>query len=200
MRLATIVTPSGPRLHVRGRSGYVDVAAASGDPGFAALCAVLRGGPAGLDAVRGAGRREGREWARRSSVPPSPPQPDPLPRRELQRARDRGRAGGADLARGFVRGRVSVPRPTPTSSGPPHRAFRLRGRARHRDRAAAATSRRTMPSMIAGYVVLNDASAREWQRADPVDPRQEFDGTMPIGPEVVTPDEVDLTDVELTTT
>ena len=29
MRLATIVSSSGPRLHVRGRSGYVDVGAES---------------------------------------------------------------------------------------------------------------------------------------------------------------------------
>ena len=41
MRLATIVTPSGPRLHVRGRSGYVDVAEETGDPEFASLAAVL---------------------------------------------------------------------------------------------------------------------------------------------------------------
>ena len=45
MRLATIVTPSGPRLHVRGRSGYVDVGEETGDPGFASLAAVLRPGP-----------------------------------------------------------------------------------------------------------------------------------------------------------
>ena len=33
MRLATIATPDGLRLHVRGRSGYVNVAEANGDRG-----------------------------------------------------------------------------------------------------------------------------------------------------------------------
>ena len=44
MRLATIATPAGPRLHVRGRSGYVDVGEETGDPGLAsrAVDEVLR--------------------------------------------------------------------------------------------------------------------------------------------------------------
>jgi len=48
--------------------------------------------------------------------------------------------------------------------------------------------------------VLNDASAREWQRAGSQwTPGKNFDGSMPIGPEVVTVDEVDVTDLALTT-
>ena len=54
---------------------------------------------------------------------------------------------------------------------------------------------------IAGYVVLNDASARDWQRAATQwTAGKNFDGSMPIGPEVVTTDEVDVQDVALTTT
>jgi 2-keto-4-pentenoate hydratase/2-oxohepta-3-ene-1,7-dioic acid hydratase in catechol pathway len=54
---------------------------------------------------------------------------------------------------------------------------------------------------IAGFTVLNDASARDWQRAGSQwTPGKNFDGSMPIGPEVVTPDEVDVADVALTTT
>jgi 2-keto-4-pentenoate hydratase/2-oxohepta-3-ene-1,7-dioic acid hydratase in catechol pathway len=54
---------------------------------------------------------------------------------------------------------------------------------------------------IAGFTVLNDASARDWQRAGTQwTPGKNFDGTMPIGPEIVTPDELDVTDVKLTTT
>ena len=53
---------------------------------------------------------------------------------------------------------------------------------------------------IAGFTVLNDASARDWQRAGSQwTPGKNFDGSMPIGPEVITPDEVDITDVALTT-
>jgi 2-keto-4-pentenoate hydratase/2-oxohepta-3-ene-1,7-dioic acid hydratase in catechol pathway len=54
---------------------------------------------------------------------------------------------------------------------------------------------------IAGFVVCNDASARDWQRAGTQwTPGKNFDGTMPLGPEIVTVDEVDVADVLLTTT
>jgi acylpyruvate hydrolase len=53
---------------------------------------------------------------------------------------------------------------------------------------------------VAGFVVLNDGSAREWQRAATQwTAGKNFDGTMPIGPEVVTADEVDISDLALTT-
>jgi 2-keto-4-pentenoate hydratase/2-oxohepta-3-ene-1,7-dioic acid hydratase in catechol pathway len=53
---------------------------------------------------------------------------------------------------------------------------------------------------LAGFVVLNDASARDWQRAGTQwTPGKNFDASMPIGPEVVTTDEVDVSDVALTT-
>lgn len=54
---------------------------------------------------------------------------------------------------------------------------------------------------IAGYVILNDASAREWQRAGTQwTAGKNFEASMPIGPEVVTTEEVDITDVALVTT
>ena len=53
---------------------------------------------------------------------------------------------------------------------------------------------------IAGFVVLNDASAREWQRAGTQwTAGKNFEGSMPIGPEVVTTDEADMADAQLTT-
>jgi acylpyruvate hydrolase len=53
---------------------------------------------------------------------------------------------------------------------------------------------------IAGFVVLNDATAREWQRAGTQwTAGKNFEGSMPIGPEVVTTDEADMTDALLTT-
>ena len=53
---------------------------------------------------------------------------------------------------------------------------------------------------IAGFVVLNDASARDWQRAGTQwTAGKNFEGSMPIGPEVVTTDEADMTDALLTT-
>jgi acylpyruvate hydrolase len=49
-------------------------------------------------------------------------------------------------------------------------------------------------------VVLNDATAREWQWAGTQwTAGKNFEGSMPIGPEVVTTDEADMTDALLTT-
>ncbi len=53
---------------------------------------------------------------------------------------------------------------------------------------------------VAGFVVLNDGSAREWQRAATQwTAGKNFDGTMPIGPELVTTDEVDISDLAIET-
>ena len=44
MRLATIATGDGLRLHVRGRSGYIDLGEASGDHRLTSLGSLLAGG------------------------------------------------------------------------------------------------------------------------------------------------------------
>src|SRR5215475_10042871 len=59
VRLATIMTPRGLRLHVAGASGYVDVADATGQPELASLGHVLAAGDSALDAVRRASERPG---------------------------------------------------------------------------------------------------------------------------------------------
>ena len=61
MRLATIITAGGLRLHVRGANGYVDVASATGDERLSELSAVLEGGADALERVRGAAELDGRE-------------------------------------------------------------------------------------------------------------------------------------------
>jgi 2-keto-4-pentenoate hydratase/2-oxohepta-3-ene-1,7-dioic acid hydratase in catechol pathway len=54
---------------------------------------------------------------------------------------------------------------------------------------------------IAGFVVLNDASCRDWQRAATQwTAGKNFVGSMPIGPEVVTADEVDVSDLAISST
>jgi 2-keto-4-pentenoate hydratase/2-oxohepta-3-ene-1,7-dioic acid hydratase in catechol pathway len=54
---------------------------------------------------------------------------------------------------------------------------------------------------IAGFVVVNDASARDWQRAATQwTAGKNFEGSMPIGPEVVTTDEVDVSDLAISST
>ena len=63
MRLATISTAAGQRLHVLGRSGYVDIADATGDTALASLGSFLEAGQAAMDAARGLADRDGHEYA-----------------------------------------------------------------------------------------------------------------------------------------
>ena len=136
MRLATIVTPNGPRLHVRGRSGYVDVGEETGDPDFASLAAVLQRGAAAMDAVRALADLDGREYGP-ADLGPAVPAPERILCLGLN-YREHALEGGREVPTwpdAFVRGRDSVLGPV---RGPgqarAHRPVRLRGRARDRHR------------------------------------------------------------------
>ncbi len=61
MRLATMVTPRGLRLHVRGRTGYLDVADGTGNPALATLGGLLNSGD--MDAARELSERDGAEFS-----------------------------------------------------------------------------------------------------------------------------------------
>ena len=75
MRLATLITPNGPRLHVRAHGGgYVDLGEATGDARFAAFGSFVAAGPAAMEAARGLRDRDGREYAR-SDFGPAVPAP-----------------------------------------------------------------------------------------------------------------------------
>jgi 2-keto-4-pentenoate hydratase/2-oxohepta-3-ene-1,7-dioic acid hydratase in catechol pathway len=193
----------GPRLHVRGRSGYVDVARATGDPRLATLAHVLDGGARALDLVRGICDQDGREVAE-SEFGPAVPSPNRLlclGVNYLEHALEGGRPP-TKWPETFVRGADSIAAPYADLVKP-----NLTSRFDYEGELGVLIGRsgRYVPahdalSMIAGYVVLNDATAREWQRASTQwTPGKNFDATMPIGPEVVTPDEVDPSDAELTT-
>jgi 2-keto-4-pentenoate hydratase/2-oxohepta-3-ene-1,7-dioic acid hydratase in catechol pathway len=192
------------RLHVRGANGYVDVAHATGDRRLSDLQAFLAGGPEVADLVRRAAERQGRELADHEYGPAVP-----APRRILclgvnyvEHALEGGRPP-TTWPEVFVRGADSVAapygdlvKPGLTSrfdyEGELGVVIGAGGRYIPADRALSA---------IAGYVVVMDGSAREWQRAATQwTPGKNFDGTMPIGPELVTADEVDVSDVRLTTT
>jgi acylpyruvate hydrolase len=204
VRLATIVTPGGPRLHVRGRSGYVDVAEATGDPRMSALEYVLAAGEPALDAVRRLQAADGREAAPADFAPavPAPPRILCLGLNYSEHALE----GGRDVPTwpdAFVRGTDSVLGPYADLVKP---ALTSRfdyeaelgivigagGRYIRAEDALAA---------IAGFVVLNDASCRDWQRAaSQWTAGKNFTGSMPIGPEVVTTDEVDVSDLAISST
>ena len=204
MRLATLITPNGPRLHVLAHSGgYVDIGEATGDARFAAFGSFAAAGPAAMEAARGLQDHGGREY----------PLPDfgpavPAPERILclglnysEHALEGGRAVPT-WPDTFVRAQqtllgpyADLVKPALTSS------FDYEGELG----IVIGAGGRYIPASkaidaIAGFTVLNDASARDWQRAGSQwTPGKNFDGSMPIGPEVVTPDEVDIADVALST-
>ena len=204
MRLATITSELGGRLHVKGRSGYVDVATESGHAELTSMQALLDAGAAGFDLVRSLESRDGKEFGEDSmgAAVPSPRRILCLGLNYAEHALEGGREV-PNWPESFVRGSGSVcgpyadlVRPTFTSGfdyeGELGIVIGEGGRYISAENAFAA---------IAGYVVLNDASARDWQRAGSQwTPGKNFDGSMPIGPEMVTIDELDARDLALTTT
>jgi 2-keto-4-pentenoate hydratase/2-oxohepta-3-ene-1,7-dioic acid hydratase in catechol pathway len=203
VRLATIATPNGPRLHVRGRSGYVDVGEETGDPGFASLAAVLSAGPQAMDAVRALADLDGREYGP-ADLGPAVPAPERILCLGLN-YQEHAVEGGREVPTwpdAFVRGRDSVLGPYADLVKP---ALTDRFDYEGELGIVIGAGGRYIPASkaldaIAGFVVLNDASARDWQRAaSQWTGGKNFEGSMPIGPEVVTTDEADVSDVALTT-
>jgi 2-keto-4-pentenoate hydratase/2-oxohepta-3-ene-1,7-dioic acid hydratase in catechol pathway len=203
VRLATIVTPNGPRLHVRARSGYVDVGEETGNPGFASLAAVLSAGPRAMDAVRALADLDGREDGP-ADLGPAVPAPERILCLGLN-YREHAVEGGRQVPTwpdAFVRGRDSVLGPYADLVKP---ALTDRFDYEGELGIVIGAGGRYIPASkaldaIAGFVVLNDASARDWQRAaSQWTGGKNFEGSMPIGPEVVTTDEADVSDVALTT-
>jgi acylpyruvate hydrolase len=204
VRLATVITQGGLRLHVRGASGYVDVAQATGDERLSDLTAVLAGGSQVMELVARAAEQEGRELAESEYGPavPAPPRILCLGVNYLEHALEGGRPP-TKWPETFVRGSDSVAAPYGDLVKPDLTSrFDFEGelglvvgRGGRYIRAEDALE------AIAGYVVVMDGSAREWQRAATQwTPGKNFDATMPIGPEVVTVDDLDVSDVQLTTT
>jgi acylpyruvate hydrolase len=179
------------------------VAEAIGDERLSSLAAVLRGGAEALEQVRAVCSLDGREVGE-AELGPAVPAPKRIICIGLN-YREHAREGGREpptWPEVFVRGADSVLAPFGDLVKPAlSELFDFEGelgvvigRGGRYVRAADALA------AVAGYVVLNDGSAREWQRAS----RQwtagkNFDATMPIGPEMVTTDELDVSDVELTT-
>jgi acylpyruvate hydrolase len=204
VRLATVSTAAGPRLHVKGSSGYVDAGQAAGDDRLSSLRYVLEAGRGALDALRPLADLPGREVSPAEFAPAVP-----QPRRILclglnysEHALEGGRAVPT-WPDAFVRGADSVLGPyadlvKPGLTGKFDYEAELGivigagGRYIRQEKALDA---------IAGFVVLNDASARDWQRAaSQWTAGKNFVGSMPIGPEVVTPDEVDVSDLAISST
>jgi len=204
MRLATIATPRGLRLHVRARSGYVDVADVTGDPALQQLSSLLEAGPAAMDAARRLEQLDGTQFGPADFGPAVP-----APKRILclgVNYREHAIEGGRAVPtwpEAFVRGEGSAIGPYADLVKP---ALTTRFDYEGELGLVIGTGGRYIPAdkaldALAGYVVLNDASCRDWQRAATQwTGGKNFEGTMPVGPEVVTTDEADVSDAALTTT
>jgi acylpyruvate hydrolase len=208
VRLATIVTPDGPRLHVRTTGGgYADLAAATGNADFGQLTSFLTaaaGDPAVIAQARAIQAHDGRAAEPRDFAP-AVPAPERILCLGLNYS-EHALEGGRDVPTWpdtFIRGRETVLAPYADLVRPA-----LTGKFDYEGELGIVIGAggRYIPASkaidaIAGFTVLNDASARDWQRAATQwTPGKNFDGSMPIGPEIVTADEVDVADLELTTT
>ena len=204
MRLATVRTSRGLRVHVRGSEGYVDLADASGDPSLATMNGVAEGGAGALAAAQIAAAQIGTPVGNPdfAAATPNPPRILCLGVNYADHAIEGGRAVPT-WPESFVRGAGSVigayddmvkPALCERFDFEAELAVVIGqgGRYIKADDAFDA---------ILGYAVMNDGSAREWQRvATQWTPGKNFEGTMPIGPEVVTVDEVDVSDLAISST
>lgn len=204
MRLATVRTESGSRLHVRGRSGYVDVAEESSDPRLRDLNGLLAGGAEAMAVARALESRDGREIteAEFDAAAPCPPRVFCLGVNYSEHALETGRQV-TSWPESFMRSSASVLPPFADLVRPAYTGgFDFEGELG----IVIGEGGRYIPAekalaAVAGFTVINDATARDWQRAGSQWlPGKNFDGSMPLGPEIVTTDELDVTDVELTTT
>ena len=201
MRLASIRTDRGLRLHVKGTAGYVDLADASDDDRLSTLTGVLAAGDAGLGAARRSSELAGVAIEKHRFGPATPDTPRILCL-GVNYA-EHAIEGGRDVPKwpeSFVRGTGSVIGPYDDLVAPA-----LTERLDYEAEVAVVIGKggryiRASDAFeaILGYAAMNDGSAREWQRkATQWTPGKNFEGTMPIGPEVVTVDEVDITDVAI---
>jgi acylpyruvate hydrolase len=205
VRLATIRTSEGSRLHVRGRSGYVDVATESGRPELSTLAALLAGGDEAFAVASGLASRDGREYDE-ADLDAAVPQPNRvlcIGVNYSAHAVEGGRDAHPEWPESFMRSASSVLPPYADLVRPAlSSGFDYEGElAIVIGSGGRYIPRETALEAVAGFTILNDGSAREWQRAATQwTPGKNFDGTMPIGPEIVTPDEVSVNDLAITTT
>ena len=204
MRFATIRTSRGPRLHVKAINGYVDLADASGNEALSTLNGLAQGGDEALASARDAANLPGVQYANSdfAALAPNPPRILCLGVNYADHAIEGGRVV-PKWPESFVRGAGSVigayddmvkPALTERFDYEAELAIVIGKGGRYITADSAFDA-------ILGYTVMNDGTAREWQRASTQwTPGKNFDGTMPIGPELVTNDEVDVTDLAISST
>lgn len=209
MRLAHLRTATGLRLAVRSGGVWTDLAQETGDERLSVLSGLLAAGEDGLALARNVGKPAGKAGMPRDdgAVPDLGPVLDRpgkivcVGRNYVAHASEMGKDAQA-WPEIFLRvaGTVAGPsdnvrRPSLTS------CFDYEGElgvvigrgGRHIKAADALES-------VFGYCVVNDVTARDWQhRGQQWTPGKNFDGTLPVGPEIVTCDEIDWRNLTLET-
>jgi acylpyruvate hydrolase len=182
----------------------VDLAEVSGNAALVSIDGLAAGGDAALDAARKGSSGVGKEYDHTDFAPstPNPPRILCLGVNYAEHAIE----GGREVPKwpeSFVRGMGSVIGPYDDLVAPA-----LTERFDFEAEVAVVIGKggryiraKDAFESILGYSAMNDGSAREWQRkATQWTPGKNFEGTMPIGPEVVTVDEVDISDVAIRST
>lgn len=181
------------------------MAAVSGRPELATLNGLLAGGAAALDVAARLASRDGREYSE-SDLDAAVPRPNRVMCVGVNysaHALEGGRDANPTWPESFMRSASSVLPPYADLARPAlSSGFDYEGElAIVIGEGGRYIPREKALDAIAGFTVLNDGSAREWQRAATQwTPGKNFDATMPIGPEVVTTDEVSVDDLTITTT
>ena len=192
MRLVTYRSDRGPRAGVLRDDAVVDAWDALGGDG-SSVRELLEAGRL-ADAGRDRRRRRASPLEQVELLPPVP-DPEKIVCIGLNYRAHAAEAGieppdAPDLLR-QVPQRPGARRAPPCALPGGQRQGRLRGRGRVRGRAARQGRRRAEAlDHVAGYMLLNDLSARDLQFATPQwMPGKVFDGSAPCGPALVTPDE-----------
>lgn len=206
MRLAHHRAPDGDRLVARTPEGWVDLAAATGDERLRRLSGLLDAGDAAREAVDAALASTSAPARIGDDVPLGPALDRPgrifCIGRNYVDHRDELDGTASPWPEVFLRLPTSVtgphddvPRPSVT------RAFDYEGEL---GVVIGRAGRHVAPERalehVLGYVAVNDLTARDWQkRGEQWTSGKNFDGTLPVGPCLVTADELDASDLALRT-
>jgi len=178
---------------VRTELGYVDVGRVTGDERLSTLRGLLEAGAAGLEAAAGVAPGAANGVA---DLGPAVPEPQKIfcLGRNYQDHADEMNKTTSEWPEIFVRFTSCLAGPFDDVHLP---AFSSRADYEGELGVVIGARGRFVPSehalgLVAGYVVLNDVSVRDWQhRGQQWTPGKNFEGTLPVGPELVTADELD---------
>ena len=200
MRLAHLRRNRKLRLALKSDEGWVDLADATGDDQLATLSGLLAQGDAGIEKAASAAGGRGQA----EDVELGPVVDDP--RRIIcvgRNYKDHAEEMGGDLPtwpETFLRMPSTVIGPTDAVQAPAvsecvdfeaELAIVI-------GRGGRNIAAKDAGQAIFGYTVVNDVSIRDWQkRGQQWTPGKNFDGTLPVGPELVTADELDVGNLHL---